>query len=69
MDQWHECARITEDFTFWKEKIKKIQKVDLEMNENNIIKTIDGCTAHCTLTKNVMHTYAQCETFIMHMKQ
>ena len=23
MDQWHECARITEDFTFWKEKIKK----------------------------------------------
>jgi hypothetical protein len=49
-------------------KKSKIQKVDLEMNENNIIKTIDGCTAHCTLTKNVMHTYAQCETFIMHMK-
>ena len=30
MDQWHECARITDDFTFWKEKNQNFRRLTLK---------------------------------------
>ena len=52
-------------FHILNDKQPKCQKVALEINENNMIKSIKSegvFAANCKLTKNVMYAHAQCKT-------